>query len=63
VRIHHDADRCASTGMCEAVAPEVFQVGDDGEMRVLEPAPPEGSRDLIAEAVAACPTAALRIEG
>jgi ferredoxin len=49
--------------MCEAVAPEVFQVGDDGEMRVLEPAPPEGSRDLIAEAVAACPTAALRIEG
>lgn len=48
--------------MCEAVAPEVFGVGDDGELRLLDPAPPEAARALIAEAVAACPTAALRLE-
>ncbi len=63
MRIHHDPDRCASTGMCEAVAPEVFRIEADGALQVLDPAPPDGSRDLIADAVAACPTAALRIEG
>ena len=62
MRIQHDPDRCASTGMCEAVAPEVFRVGDDGELRLLDPAPPEAARALIDEAVAACPTAALRLE-
>ena len=62
MRIQHDPDRCASTGMCEAVAPEVFRVGGDGELRLLDPAPPEAARATIAEAVAACPTAALRLE-
>lgn len=63
MRIHHEPERCASTGMCEAVAPEVFRITADGELQVLDPAPPEESRALIAEAAAACPTAALRIEG
>jgi ferredoxin len=63
MRIRHDADRCASTGMCEASAPEVFRIGAEGELHILDPAPPEAARALIVEAVAACPTAALRLEG
>ena len=63
MRIHHDADRCASTGICEAIAPAVFSVAADGALRVLNPTPPSGSRELVADAVAACPTAALRLTG
>ena len=29
-RIEVDRDRCASTGGCEALAPDVFEVDDDG---------------------------------
>lgn len=63
MRIVHDGDRCASLGMCEAVAPDLFEVGSDGVLTVLDPAPGPGCRDLAEEAVAACPTGALSIEG
>lgn len=29
-----DLDKCIGTGMCEASAPNVFQVGDDGQAQV-----------------------------
>lgn len=63
MRILHDPQRCASTGMCEAVAPDVFEIRGDGELQVLDPQPPEGLRGPVAEAVAACPTGALQLEG
>jgi ferredoxin len=62
MRIVHDESRCASLGICESVAPEVFEVGDDGQLRVLDPTPGEQLRALVAEAVAACPTGALALE-
>ena len=63
MRIAHDESRCASLGICEAFAPEVFEVGTDGGLRVLDPSPDEGLRGLVEQAVAACPTGALAIEG
>jgi ferredoxin len=48
--------------MCEAVAPEFFEIGDDGALRVLNSAPAECHRAMIEEAVADCPTGALSIE-
>ena len=63
MRIHWDEARCASLGMCEEVAPEMFEVGADGVLVVLAPEPPESARALVVEAVAACPTGALRLEG
>lgn len=57
-----DKDKCSSLGMCESVAPDFFEVGDDGELTILDPAPPEDRRALIEEAVDACPTGALSIE-
>jgi len=62
MRIVLDESKCSSLGMCESVAPEVFEVGDDGALTVLNPSPPEDQRALMEEAVAACPTAALSIE-
>jgi len=63
MRIRHDPDRCASTGMCEAIAPEVFRIRSDGSLEVLDDQPPQSQRAVIAGAVAACPTGALRMEG
>lgn len=63
MRIVWDETRCASLGMCEEVAPEVFEVNDDGALVLLVPEPPESARALVVEAVAACPTGALRLEG
>ena len=62
MRIVLDETKCSSLGMCEAVAPDVFEVGDDGALVVLDPTPDEQHRALMEEAVAACPTGALSIE-
>lgn len=58
-----EEDRCASVGMCEAVAPLLFRIGDDGALRVLEPCPGSEHRALVTEAVDACPTGALGVQG
>ena len=63
MKIVHNETRCSSIGMCEAVAPEFFEIGDDGALRVLNSAPAECHRAMIEEAVADCPTGALSIEG
>ncbi|HVM26415.1 MAG TPA: ferredoxin [Mycobacteriales bacterium] len=63
MRIVLDQGKCSSLGMCEAVAPDVFEVGDDGALQLLQPEPPEDRRGQMEEAVAACPTGALTLEG
>ena len=35
MKIVHNETRCSSIGMCEAVAPEFFEIGDDGVLRTL----------------------------
>jgi len=62
MRIVHDESSCASLGMCEAVAPDLFEIGADGFLTLLDPTPPESSRSQATQAALACPTGALRIE-
>ncbi|PXX57471.1 ferredoxin [Nocardia tenerifensis] len=59
MKIIVDRARCEGHGMCEALAPNLFRVGDDG---VVEPADlvGEGDRDLVRLAVDSCPVEALR---
>jgi ferredoxin len=61
VRIEVDRGLCASTGGCEAAAPDVFEIGDDGALVVLRPEP--GGHELpdVHRAVDLCPTRALRL--
>jgi ferredoxin len=58
-RVRVDRSRCLGTGGCEAVAPEVFEVGDDGVVRVL--ADEVGDGEAVRDAVDACPTMALEL--
>jgi len=44
-------------------APEVFEIGDDGELHVLKETPPDSLRAKVDKAVRECPTGAISIEG
>ncbi|MFD6463868.1 ferredoxin [Streptomyces roseolus] len=48
--------------MCEALSDRLFAVGDDGVARVLADEVPGALAALAAEAVATCPSQALRLE-
>ena len=58
MRIEVDRDRCVGSGTCEMLAPDVFEVGDDGVVAVLRP---DVADDAVHDAVQQCPTQALRL--
>jgi ferredoxin len=62
MKIVLDESKCSSLGMCESVAPDFFEVGDDGALAVLDSTPGDEHRALLEEACAACPTGALTLE-
>jgi ferredoxin len=61
MRIVVDFDRCNSNAVCMGIAPEVFEVRDDGFLYVLNETPPEELRAKMEEAVRQCPTQAISI--
>lgn len=61
MRIEVDRTRCTALAMCEAEAPDLFEVRDDGWLDVLDERPPEEQREELERAVRSCPTEALRI--
>lgn len=62
MRIEADHTRCEGHGMCEALAPELFRVGDDGRVAILAGAVAASDREVALLAVESCPTQALRSE-
>jgi ferredoxin len=63
MRITVDTDVCTGHGICESLAPEVFEVGADGIVHLLSDNLPEQLRPTLEAAVAECPTQALALEG
>ena len=58
-----DWDLCESNGICEAMAPDVFELDDDDLLQVADPTVTEENRERIERAVASCPKSALSIVG
>jgi ferredoxin len=56
-----DRDRCVGSGSCEALAPVVFEVDDDGVLALLRPEPADDELADVRDAVQACPTRALTL--
>lgn len=56
-----DWDKCTGMGMCESLAPDVFEVDDDGSLILHSETVPDGQEDDVREAVASCPTEALSL--
>ena len=62
MRIKVDFDLCESNALCEAMAPEVFELDDDDYLVVkAEETTPENV-EAVRRAVAACPRAAITLE-
>jgi len=61
MRIEADRAKCDGLGMCEAMAPDFFEVGDDGTVLVLDERPGEEFRQDLTAAVDACPVLALKL--
>jgi ferredoxin len=53
---------CAGHARCAAVAPEVFELNDDGYIAFESKVVPEGLEDKARRGVRACPERVLRIE-
>ncbi len=63
MRVVVDFDKCKSNAVCMGVAPDVFEVRDDGYLYILQEEPPEELRPKMMEAAQSCPTGAITIVG
>lgn len=63
MKINVDFDLCESNGLCEAIAPEVFELDDDDYLQLKTEETTEENVERVKQAVAACPRAAISLEG
>lgn len=61
MRVEVDFDKCTGHGICESIAEDVFEVGDDGMVHITDDEQPESDRARMQQAVTQCPAAALRL--
>ncbi|MVU80701.1 ferredoxin [Nocardia sp. ET3-3] len=62
MKIVVDRSRCTGLGICEAIAPEVFEVDDNGELVLLQEDITEEQLARVEKAIEGCPTAALKLD-
>jgi len=62
MKIVVDRSKCSSIGLCEAAAPDIFEIGPDGALNVLLAEIPADRRVELEQACENCPTQALSIE-
>ncbi|MCB1292418.1 ferredoxin [Mycolicibacterium sp.] len=62
MKIVVDRTKCSSIGLCEATAPDIFEIGADGALTILMDEIPADRRDDLESACENCPTQALSIE-
>jgi len=63
MRIKVDFDLCESNALCEAIAPDVFELDDDDYLQLKQEETTPENVDDVRRAVAACPRAAISLEG
>ncbi len=61
MKIKVDFDLCESNALCEAMAPEVFELDDDDYLVVKAEETTPDNLDDVKRAVAACPRAAISL--
>ncbi|WP_216915829.1 ferredoxin [Nocardia noduli] len=62
MHVEVDHNKCAGLGICEFLAEDVFEVGDNGLATIKPGELPQTDRDRLTQVVAQCPTAALRLQ-
>ncbi|HVA52625.1 MAG TPA: ferredoxin [Acidimicrobiales bacterium] len=62
MKVTVDFDLCTSNAVCMGIAPEVFEVRDDGFLYVLNESPGSEFDERLRQAVTSCPNGAISIE-
>ncbi|GAB3385467.1 ferredoxin [Amycolatopsis echigonensis] len=62
MKIVVDWNKCTGLGICESLAPDVFEVNEAGELELKLEVISDDQVSGVEEAVAGCPTEALRLE-
>ena len=58
-----DQQACLNSGQCAYLQPELFEVGDDGETRVLNEYPESDLITKAEDAIEMCPAQAIHFSG
>lgn len=61
MRVVVDMKQCEANALCMGIAPDVFQLGDDDVLVVLQERPDPSRRADIEQAVRQCPKQAISI--
>lgn len=61
MKIKVDFDLCESNALCEALAPDVFELDDDDFLQLKTDEVTDENIDRVKQAVAACPRAAISL--
>jgi ferredoxin len=62
MKITVDRTKCTALGICESVAPDLFEVQVDGSLTIMDDCPGPALHEAAREAVEGCPTGALLLE-
>lgn len=62
MKVKVDFDLCESNALCEALAPEVFELDDDDFLVIKKEEIGEEDVAAVRRAVAACPRAAISLD-
>jgi ferredoxin len=61
MKIKVDYDLCESNALCEALAPDVFELDDDDNLQLKTEETTDDNIDSVNRAIAACPRAAISL--
>ena len=62
MKVLADRSKCQGYGNCVIAEPRVFDLDEDGLVKILVEGPPEELREQVMQAVRDCPTRALALE-
>lgn len=62
MRVTVDPLVCEANGVCERLAPEVYELDENDELHIKLPQPPAALWAAVRESVAFCPKQALTVE-
>jgi len=62
MKIKINKDKCLGCGMCVSLAPEIFQLDEQGKSSLKANAQIEKNRDSIKQTAENCPASAIEIE-
>lgn len=59
IEVTVDFSRCDANGTCAALMPDVFRIGDDGQLEQLTAQVDDDRTDELEEAILCCPVGAI----